>query len=402
MEREVVVVGAVRTPFGKYGGIIRNVPSVMLGAHVIKTSLDRIGVGGDLIDEIYYGTCWPAEYAQEGNIPGRQALLLAGLPESTISITVDRACCSSMAAVHLGYRSIKSGLANLVLAVGSENIARTAYLMGAEMRWSHGVGNVALQDPLFKLGYKFWNPVAVDGGNGAVRNGVSREEQDAWAVRSHQRYFEAKAGGFFENEIVPLPVKQPKGEEVLFSEDELPRPDASLEKLRKLPTVYGSPTVTAGNAPGLDAGASCVALASRDKARELGLEVLGTIESIASVAMAPDMISESPASAIEKAVQAAGRKIEDMDRIEINEAFAAMPLVSSKLLAAAHGLDLEELRGKINVNGGAIAIGHPMGASGARILLTSIYELRRRGGGCGVAAICGGLGQGDSAVIRVG
>ncbi len=399
-DTEVVIVAAARTPFGRFGGTLKDTASLELGVKAIVEVLERVDRGTEIVDELYYGTCVLPENALETNVLGRQALLKAGLPPGVVSLTLDRACCSSMTAMHLGYRSIKSGEAKVVVAVGAENMSRTPYL-APEVRWGQRLGPARLIDPLYALGYADWNPVSVDAGEVALQYGVSREEQDSWALRSQQRYARALKEGKFAEEIFPVEIPGKKGA-VIVEQDEQPRPDTTLEQLAKLPTVYGSPTVTPGNAPGMNTGAAALVLMSRRRAEELEVEPLATLRSTGSVALEPHLIAVSPAPAIEKALErAGGLSLEQVDLVEINEAFAAMPLVSSKILAGEDNGRLESLREKINVNGGAIAIGHPVGASGARITMTLLYELRRRGGGRGVAAICGGLAQGDSVLLEV-
>jgi len=398
-QREVVVAAAARTPFGKFGGAMKDLSSLDLGVKAISEVLDRLDQPKEVVEELYYGTCVLAENALETNVLGRQAVLKAGLSPGAISLTIDRACCSSVTALHLGFRSIKSGEADVVVAVGSENMSRTPYL-APQVRWGQRMGNGLLTDPLFALGYADWNPVSVDAGEVALEYGVSREEQDRWALRSQQRYARALEEGKFAEEIFSVEVTGKKGA-LVVAEDEQPRPDVTLEQLAKLPTIYGSPTITAGNAPGMNTGAAALVLMSRKKAEDLGVEPLATVRSIASVALEPHLIAAAPAPAIEKALQrAGGLNVEQLDLIEINEAFAAMPLVSSKILAGDDPEKLERLREKINVNGGAIAIGHPVGASGARIIMTLIYELQRRGGGLGAASICGGLAQADAVILE--
>jgi len=397
---EVVIVAAARTPFGKFGGVMKDVPGLELGTKTIVEVLQRVGRGKDIVDELYYGTCVLPENSLETNVLGRQAVLKAGLRPEVVSLTLDRACCSSVTALHLGYRSIKSGEAEVVVAAGSENMGRAPYL-APEVRWGQRLGPARLIDPLYALGYADWNPVSVDAGEIALQYGVSREEQDRWALRSQQNYARALEEGKFVEEIFPVDVVGKK-KTVTVERDEQPRPDASLEQLAGLPTIYGSPTVTAGNAPGMNTGAAALVLMSRARAEKLEVEPLATIRSIASVALEPHLIAAVPAPSVEKALErAGGLTLEEIDLVEINEAFAAMPLVSSKILADGDSQKLERLRKKINVNGGAIAIGHPVGASGARITMTLMYELRRRGGGQGVAAICGGLAQGDAVVLEV-
>ncbi len=397
---EVVIVAAARTPFGKFGGAMKDMSSLELGVLAIREVLNRLGRGNDLVDELYYGTCVLPENALETNVLGRQAVLKAGLSPEVISMTIDRACCSSMTALQLGYRSIKSGEADVVVAAGSENMSRAPFLAPA-VRWGQRLGSAQLIDPLYALGYPDWNPVSVDAGEVALEYGVSREEQDSWALQSQQRYARAFEEGKFTAEIFSVDVPDKK-ETITVEHDEQPRPGATLEQLAKLPTIYGSPTVTAGNAPGMNTGAGALVLMSRARAEELGVEILAVVRGIASVALDPHLIAAAPAPAVEKVLERSGGfTLEQVDLIEINEAFAAMPLVSSKILAGDDAEKRERLQEKINVNGGAIAIGHPVGASGARITMTLIYELRRMGGGRGVAAICGGLAQGDSVLLEV-
>ena len=398
--QDVVIVAAARTPFGRFGGAMKNTPSLELGVMAIKEVLSRVARGNEIVDELYYGTCVLPENSLEQNVLGRQAVLKAGLPPGTVSLTLDRACCSSMTAVHLGYRSIKSGEAQVVVAVGAENMSRTPYL-APDVRWGKRLGPAEMKDPLYALGYEGWNPVSVDAGEVALEHGEKREAQDEWAYNSQQRYARAFEEGKFKEEIFPVQVGEGK-KQVLVEQDEQPRPDVTLEQLAKLPTVYGSPTVTPGNAPGLNTGAAAIVLMSREKAEELELEPLATVEAVASVALEPNLIAAVPAPAIQQVLRRAGNlALDSLERIEINEAFAAMPLVSSRILADGDEKLLSSLRDKINVNGGAIAIGHPVGASGARITLTMMYELRRLGGGLGAAAICGGLAQGDAVLLKV-
>jgi acetyl-CoA C-acetyltransferase len=244
-------------------------------------------------------------------------------------------------------------------------------------------------------------PLAVSVGDVSIQHGVDREEQDHWALRSHQKYFEALAAGKFGEEMIPVELSPKKGEKTLMDRDESPRADTSLEKLKGLSTVYGSKTVTAGNAPGLTDGAAALVLMSGDKQRELGLKPLATLLTYVNMAGEPASSPYLPALTMRKALEKAGLKLADLKRIEINEAFAATALVSTKVLSDGDARLLEHVRDLTNVNGGAVAIGHPTGASGARLITTLIYELRRSGGGFGAAAICGGYGQSDAVIIRV-
>ncbi|MGA2368019.1 MAG: thiolase family protein [Dehalococcoidia bacterium] len=405
---DIVVVSGVRTPFSRFGGALKSIPSADLGAAVIKGLLKRSGMPGNAIDEVFYGFAILQEPPGDGkgDIPDRRAVLKAGLPPSTLSMGINKACCSSLAAVQMAVRAIRLGEAQVTIAMGADNFSRSPLLLSPEARWGKRVGHLTLYDPLFELGYKEFNPVSVDTGEAAIAYGVTREEQDKWALRSQMRYAKAETEGKFKEELIPIEVPQKKGQpSIIFDKDETPKPNTTLEGLSKLPTVYGSPTVTAGNAPGLDAGAAGVLIMTGKKAKEYGLKPLAKIVSVASVSIESKLVPVVPASSIEKVLSLAGLTLDDIDLIEINEAFAAMPLVSSKVLAdkyyQGNKEKLEQLREKINVNGGAIALGHPVGASGVRILMTLIYELKRRGGTYGACSICGGLGQGTGAVVKV-
>lgn len=401
-EKEVVIVSAVRTPFSKFGGALKDFRSIDLGALVMRECLRRVNVAPAEVQEVNYGLSVILEAGLETDVPGRQATLFAGFPPENISLTVNRACCSSLSALRLGYRAIRSGEIDVALAVGSDNMGR-APLLAPNIRWGSRLGNVVLKDPLFELGYPDFAPLARDAGEVAVEYGVTREEQDAWALSSHQRYFQAFKQGKFKvgEELLAVEVPQRKGAPLSFARDEAPREDVSLEQLAKLPTIYGSPTVTAGNAPGLSTGATAVLLMSADQAREKGVQPMAGILSSVATAMDARYIAAIPAPTVARALQKAGLTLSNMDLIEINEAFAAMPLVSAGILAGDDARLRQSLLEKVNVNGGAIAIGHPVGASALRITMTLLYELRRRGGGTGVAAICGGLAQGEGIVLQV-
>jgi acetyl-CoA C-acetyltransferase len=402
-KNDVVVVSAVRTPFGKFGGTLKDIPSIDLGAMVIREVLQRVNVKGEEVEETYYGVAVPGEVGLETDVPARQATIKAGMPGDSVSITLDRACCSSMAAVRLGYRAIKAGEIDVALGVGSENMSRAPLIVPPHVRWGSRLGNIELWDGLFGLGYKGFNPVSVDTGEVALEYGVTREDQDRWAFGSQMKHAQALKEGKFKigEELMRVEIPQGKRPPIVLEQDEFPKPDTTVEKLAKLPLVYGSPTVTAGNAPGLDTGASAILIMSEKKAREKGLKPLAKIVSMIATATTPRLIAAIPGFTIQKVLEQSRIGIDQIDLIEVNEAFAAMPLVSAKILANGDPEKMKSILEKTNVNGGAIAIGHPVGASGARILLTMIYELRRRGGGIGVASICGGLAQGEGAIIQV-
>jgi acetyl-CoA C-acetyltransferase len=270
------------------------------------------------------------------------------------------------------------------------------------LRWKgFHLGNVKMEDPLFALGYKDFNPVSVDTENVAIEYGISREEQDAWALRSHQNYGQAWEAGKFKEEIMTLEISQEKAEPIKLNIDEQYRPNTSLEDLAKLPGIYGCKDITAGNAPGLNDGATAVLFMTRAKVDELGLKSLGEIVAMSSVAISPHRMPEGPAYAATRTLKSADLTLDDIDVMEINEAFAAVPLVTTLLLTGKDKQKAKALREKTNVNGSAIAIGHPNTASGARLIMNLMYELRRRGGGYAIGAICGGLAQADACIIKV-
>lgn len=397
---EVVITGAVRTPFSKFGGALRNMHSMDIAVYAIKECIKRSGLKGEDLDELYYGMCIQSEAALESNVNGRQALLRAGLPPTLVSLTIDRACCSSLSAVQLAFRSLLLDEAKICLAVGAENMSNTPLVVNG-LRWGRGLLPPIIKDHLNPITYTGYNHLAVDAGVVALRNGIGREMQDEWAFGSQMKYQEALKKGVFSDEMMSMELLGGKGGPVIFDRDEFPKANTTREGLAKLKTVMGSPTVTAGNAPGLDAGASAVIIMKRSEAEKRGIKPLATLLAVQSIAVQPDSIAEAPAPAIRKALAKSGKRLDEIDIIEINEAFAAMPLVATKILAEGDNAKWKELLNKTNVNGGAVAIGHPVGASGARILMTMMYELRRRGGGLGVCSICGGLAQGDAAVIQV-
>jgi acetyl-CoA C-acetyltransferase len=395
--KEVVIVGAARIPFGKFGGLLRDFSAVDLATHAVKGVLQRTSVQPEVVDELFLGV---AVLAGTASVAARQVLFTAGLPPTTPSLTIDRACCSSMTCAGLAMRNILAGEIHTAIAGGMEAMSQ-APLVARGVRWGTRLGGVMLEEPLMMRNPIINLPLAVSVGEVSLQHGVDREDQDRWALRSHLKYFEALAAGKFTEEIIPVEISPKKAEKIRMDRDESPRADTSLEKLKGLPMVYGSQTVTAGNAPGLNDGAAALVLTSGDKQKELGLKPLATLITYVNMAGDPASSPYLPALTIRKALEKAGLKLTDLKRIEINEAFAATPLVSTKVLSDGNASLLEHLRDLTNVNGGAVAIGHPTGASGARLITTLIYELRRSGGGLGAAAICGGYGQSDAVIIRV-
>jgi acetyl-CoA C-acetyltransferase len=404
---QVVIAGAVRTPFSRYGGTLKQVDSIELGIIVLKELIARTKVPKDAIDTLYYGTCEPMETGVNINVYARQAVLVAGLPPETLSMTIDSACCSSMDAVTFCKREIDAGLAKVGIGMGSENMGRQVYYLPPEFKFGDRTGHIQLIDATRRGGqYTFPGldaaPTSVDAGKVADEYGISRQTQDEWAVRSHELYGKAYEAGKFKDEmIIPLQIQQEKGNPLTISIDEQYRKDSNLEKLAKLPTVWNSSTITAGNSPGINAGAAAVMVMSDTRAKELGVDPLAAYVHGSRLAGPHRYIAAAPGWAIQKILKETGMSLHDMKLIEINEAFAAMPLVSAKILADGDAEKMKQLLDKTNVNGGAVAIGHPVGASGARLVMTLAYELRRRGGGYGVAALCGGLCQAAACIVKV-
>jgi len=401
-EREVVIVSAVRTPFGRYGGSLRDIDYYDLGAIPMKEVLKRVNLEPEVVDEVFWGVGDTSPCKDPYTpVAARQSLIKAGLPPTTPSISFDMACVSAMHAVKLAAMSIKLGEIDAAIAGGATSFSREPLILRGVRFTGFRIGNVNLEDPLFELGYDDFNPVSVDTDNVAFEHGIDRLEQDEWALRSHVNYGNAWNAGKFKDEIMSLPIPQPKAEPKILDIDEQYRADSSLERLSKLSTVYGTRAITAGNAPGLNDGATAILVMSREKAQELGLEILATVVAQVSIAIDASRMPEGPAIAWQKVLKKADLTIDDMAVTEINEAFAAVPLVSTKLFAADDKNKLKEIRDKTNISGSAIAIGHPNTASGARIIMNLMYELRRRGGGYALGGICGGLAQADATIIKV-
>ncbi|MCG8402319.1 MAG: acetyl-CoA C-acetyltransferase [Firmicutes bacterium] len=391
--RQTVIVGAARTPFGKLGGALKSLPAVKLGGIAIAEALKRAGVDGAAVGNVIFGQVLQGGC---GQIPSRQAGREAGLPWEVPSETINKVCASGLRAATMGEQMIRGGDADIVVAGGMESMSNAPYFVPGA-RWGLRMFDTKFTDLMVHDGLwcSFYNRhMAVHGGEVANEYGISREEQDEWALRSHQLAVDAMDAGRLREEIVPVNIPQKKGTPVIVDTDEGPRRDTSMEKLRKLAPVFDPEnTVTAGNAPGVNDGAGALVLMSDEKARELGLKPMATILGYASVSQEAKYIATVPGLAINKLLRKKGMDIDQVDLLEVNEAFAAVALVSGKI-AGWHP-------DRVNVNGGAIAFGHPIGASGARILMTLIYELRRRGGGIGVAGICSGAAQGDAVMVRV-
>ncbi len=378
-----VIVAAVRTPFGKLGGGLAKHPASELGAIAIRAALERTGIEPS---EPGYVIMGQVLQAGAGQAPARQAAIAAGLPLETPADTINKVCASSIRAVEIADSMIRAGDAELVVTGGMESMSNAPYAL-ARARFGYRLGDGTLIDLMSHDGLvsTFDGRHMVEQASFVSRElGLSREAQDAWALRSHERAVAAIDGGRFREEIVAV------GELEL---DESPRRDSSLEKLAALPPLFDPDgTTTAGNAPGVNDGASCVLVASEEWARRRGIEPLATILAQGYVAGEYAYLARTPAAAAAVALERAGKTIDEVARVEINEAFASVASHSARLL----GADEE----RVNVNGGAVALGHPIGASGGRILATLVHELRRQGGGVGLAAICSGGGQGDALLIE--
>ena len=392
-DRDVVVLSMARTPFGKFGGALKEHAASKLAGLAMAEAVRRGGVDANTIEAVYAGVGMIGANVLTAT---RQALLLgSGLPETVPSLTVDRACCSGMTALGLGFKDIRNGDADVVLCGGFESLSNTPFLWPRQR--GARPGKVDVDDPLLLRAAFLDKAIAAYTGEEAIRFGVSRLEQDEWALASHRKYFAADKEGYFGPER--FAVETGAGP---LAADESPRADASLEKLGRLKTVYDSPTVTPGNAPGLNDGAAFLVLASRRFAKAHGVSPLAQVVDYVQVAGGATSGSHTPAVAIQKLLDRAGRQASEIARLEINEAFAATPLVSTLFLARQDRNLALTLRERTNRAGGAVAIGHPLGASGARLGMTLINGLARQGGGLGAAAICGGYGQGDGLLIAVG
>ena len=397
---DAVIIEAIRTPIGKHGGALKDVRPDDLGAHVICELVKRSGVDPNLIEEVYFGCANQA--GEDNRNVARMATLLAGLPETVAAQTINRLCASGLAAVNNAARAIKAGEGSVMIAGGVESMTRAPWsLPKAESPFP--TGNLTVYDT--SLGWRYPNPkmqamFPLEAMGETAENiyelekSISREQQDAFALASHQRAVAATDTGRFAAEIVPVPVPQKKGEALLVDKDEQPRRDTSLEKLAALkPAFRKGGTVTAGNASSLNDGAAALLLMSESQAHELGLTPLARIVAGAAAGVNPRVMGLGPVPATRKALERAGLNIEDIGLVELNEAFAVQALAVMRELGLSHETT--------NVNGGAIALGHPLGCSGARILTTLVHEMQRRDVRYGLATLCVGVGQGESCVIEL-
>jgi acetyl-CoA C-acetyltransferase len=399
---DVVIVSAVRTPFGRFGGSLRDIDYYELGAIPMREVLKRVDAKPEIVDEVFWGV-GDTSACRDPYTPvaGRQSLIRAGLPHETVSISFDMACVSAMNAVRLAALEMKAGEIETAICGGATSFGQSPLVVRNLRFGGFRMGDVKMEDPLYALGYKDFNPVSVDSDNVAHEYGFTREDMDEWAYRSHHNYGEAWNAGKFKEEIMPLEIPQPKAEPKTLDIDEQYRADTSLERLASLKTVYDTRAITAGNAPGLNDGATALLVMTRKKAEELGMQVMATVVENVSIAINASRMPEGPGIAMKKILKKADMTLDDMVVMEINEAFACVPLVSMMVAVDNDKNKYKAIREKMNINGSAIAIGHPNTASGARLIMNLMYELRRRGGGYAMGAICGGLAQANACIIKV-
>lgn len=391
--RDVVILGGVRTPIGKFGGTLRSVPVVELGTTVLKAAMQRVGIAPDSIDEVAFAN---NRQAGNGTNPARQVAVRAGLPIEVPAYTINMACGSSLQTAILATRSLRLGDSEIIGMGGMESMSTIPYLMRSDIRWS-GVkaGNIVLEDG--------WNDGKIDPLCGlsmgetaeilARKYSISREEQDEYALESHRKTAKAWESGIFDRDVMPVTVPQKKGDPLVLERDEGYRTDTSMEKLSRLkPAFEEGGTVTAGNSSQMSDGAAAMIMTTRQRAEALGQTPRASIVSYAAVGVEPSEMGRGPNEAIPIALERAGMTLSDVDLFEINEAFAAQMLCNERIL----GWD----RSKVNVHGGAIAIGHPTGATGARLLVMLMTALEERDGEIGLAALCMGGGQGAAIIIR--
>lgn len=387
---EVYIVSAARTPIGKFGGMLRNLNSSELGATAFKAAVERSGIAYDQFDEVIIGNVFQA--GGKGN-PARQTGIKAGLPVSVPAMTINKQCASGMRSITLGYQQILSGEADVIVAGGTESMSNVPHLV-LDGRWGKKMGPLSTVDSLFYDGFDCaleGYHMGVTAENLVEKFKISREEQDVFALSSQQKAQYAMEKGYFEKEIVPVNIQTKQGDQE-FRIDEQPR-ETSLGKLQKLNPVFKkNGTVTAGNSSGLNDGAAAVVLVSEKKVKEWDLEPLARIRAVASAGVHPSIMGIGPVPSTQKALKKAGLSIHDMDLFELNEAFAV------QTLAVIRELEINEE--KVNVNGGAIALGHPVGCSGARIVVTLLYELIRQQKQFGLASLCVGGGQGTTMIIE--
>ena len=391
--KEVVIVSACRTAIGKFGGTLKGVPAVDLGATVVKEAVNRAGIAPEQVDEVIFGNVLQAGLGQN---PARQVSIKAGLPIECTAMTINIVCGSGLKAVALAANQIKAGEADIVVCGGTENMSAAPYAVPSA-RWGARMNNVQMIDITVNDG--LWDAfnnyhMGITAENVAEKYGLTREMQDEFAVKSQNKAEAAIKAGKFKDEIVPITIPQRKGDPIVFDTDEHPTFGSTMEKVARLRPAFKKDggTVTAANASGINDGAAAFVVMSKEKADELGLTPMATIVSYATGGIDPSIMGLGPVPATRKALEKAGMTIDDLDLIEANEAFAAQSLAVAR--------DLNFDMDKVNVNGGAIALGHPVGASGARILVTLLYEMAKRDAKTGLATLCIGGGQGQALIVK--
>ena len=389
---EVVIVAAVRTPIGSFGGSLKDISTVDLGSLVIKNAIERAGLEPEQVDEVIMGNVLGAGLGQ--NV-ARQMSVYAGVPVTSPAFTINKVCGSGLKAVQLAVQAVLCGDAEVVVAGGAENMSQAPYIL-PNQRWGSRMGNATVVDTMLRDGltdgFEDYH-MGITAENVAEQYGITREDQDSFALQSQKRAVAAVESGRFKEEIIPVEIPQRRGEPLVFDTDEFPRKDVSLEGLSKLrPAFQKDGSVTAGNSSGINDGAAAVVVMSAEKAKELGVPVLATIKSYASAGLDPKVMGCGPIYASRKALEKAGLTVADLDLVESNEAFAAQACAVAKEL----NLDLE----KVNVNGGAISLGHPIGASGCRILVTLLHEMKKRDAKRGLATLCIGGGMGTALIVE--
>jgi len=392
MLEEVVIVSAVRTAIGSFQGSLKDIPAPTLGSIVIKEALHRAGIEPNQVDEVIMGNVLQAGLGQN---PARQAAIQAGLPETVPAMTINKVCGSGLKSVHLAAQAIAVGEADIVVAGGFENMSQAPYLL-KNARSGFKMGNQNLVDSMIHDGlWCAFNDyhMGITAENLASQYHITREEQDEFAARSQARAAKAIVEGKFKEEIVPVEIPQRKGDPIIFDTDEFVRPGTTVEKLSALrPAFKKDGTVTAGNASGINDGAAAVVVMSKKKAEELGITPLASIVANAAVGVDPAIMGIGPAEAVRKALKKSDLTLDQIELIEANEAFAAQSIAVDR--------ELHFDSDKLNVNGGAIALGHPIGASGARILVTLLHEMKRRDAKLGLATLCIGGGQGVATIVQ--
>ncbi len=392
MSNEVVIVSAVRTAIGSFQGSLKDVPATKLGAIVIEKALEKAGVSKDAVDEVIMGNVLQAGLGQN---PARQAALQAGLPQAVSALTINKVCGSGLKAIHLATQAIIAGDAEIIVAGGMENMSQAPYLL-KNAREGFRMGDQKVVDSMISDGlWCAFNDyhMGITAENLCNRYEITREEQDKFSARSQARAAAAIEEGKFADEIVPVEIPQRKGDPIVFAQDEYPKKGSTEEKLAGLrPAFKKDGSVTAGNASGINDGAAAVVVMSKKKAEELGLEPLATIVANASAGVDPQVMGIGPVEAVKKVLTKSNLSIGDIELIEANEAFAAQSIAVDRELSFNHDI--------LNVNGGAIALGHPIGASGARIFVTLLHEMKKRDAKIGLATLCIGGGQGVATIVK--